>query len=76
MQNSEVVSIQAFIGSLPGYEDIPSLFHEILNGGLYIPESLHLGPRPALPGQKQPPVSADHRNHLFSQANPALERWT
>ena len=57
MQNVEVVSVQDFIGNLPGHDDISSLFEEILNGGLYRPESLHLGPRPALPGQKVQAVS-------------------
>ncbi|MCJ1264760.1 hypothetical protein MMC22_004635 [Lobaria immixta] len=54
IQNTEVVAIQKFIGSLPGYDDIPGLFQEILDGGLYNPCSLHLGPRPALPGQRKP----------------------
>ena len=64
-----MVSIQDFIGSLPGYDDIPSLFHEILNGGLYTPESLHLGSRPALPGQIVPKVRADSTTKLLTQAD-------
>ena len=68
MQNIEVVSIQDFIGSLPGYDDIPGLFQEILNRGLYSPESLHLGPRPALPGQKEPIVSIHRPDQSYNQA--------
>lgn len=55
-QNDDVVSIQDFIGSLQGYNDIPGLFQEILDGGLYSPQFLHLGPKPVLPGQKEPSV--------------------
>ena len=55
-QNAEVELIQDFIGSLPGYGDIPGLFQDILASGLYRPEIIHLGPRPQLPGQEKPTV--------------------
>ncbi|KAL8792285.1 MAG: hypothetical protein Q9195_005164 [Heterodermia aff. obscurata] len=52
IENAEVEPIQDFIGSLPGYDDIPGLFRVILASGLYSPEIIHLGPRLQLPGQK------------------------
>lgn len=49
--NLDVESIQDFIGHLPGYCDIPGLFQDNLYGGLYNPETLHLGLRPVVPKQ-------------------------
>lgn len=65
VENAEVLSIQDFIGTLSGYDDVPGLFQEILEGGLYSPESLYLGSRPALPGQREPMVGISCPDESF-----------
>ena len=42
MQNKEIEPIQNFIGSLPGCDDIPELFENVLRVGLYDLESIWL----------------------------------
>ncbi|MCJ1264432.1 hypothetical protein MMC22_004304 [Lobaria immixta] len=61
IENTEIESIQDFIGSLPGYDDIPGLFDSILRSGLYDPYALWLcqGTRPMLP--PGPESSKAHR---------------
>ena len=42
MQNKEIEPIQNFIGSLPGWDDVPELFESVLRVGLYDLESIWL----------------------------------